>query len=271
MNKIFKNIFSLLNNLFGNPKNISEEAVIEAIDQGKSSGVINSTEHALIKSILEFSDTIVKEIMVSREDMAALNISSTREQIISAFINEGYSRIPVFDNSLNKIVGILYAKDLLSIIELQNIIIVRDIIRPVMFIPESKKISELLKELQSKRQHIAIVVNEFGETEGLVTIEDILEEIVGEIRDEYDEEKTSILKSKDGSDIVSGKLRIEDFNLLFPEKIPESKEYSTLSGFLHKITGKIPELKEEIKYKKIVFIIEASSPRRIRQIKINIK
>lgn len=268
MNKILSNISNSFSKIFKGFKKISEESVIEVLDEGKRSGVIDPTEHELIKSILEFTDTIVKEIMVPSGDIVAININSTREEIISTFINEGYSRIPVYKNSLNNIIGILFAKDLISIIEHQHLIVIQDIIRPVLFVPETKKISSLMRELQNKKQHIAIVVNEFGNTEGIITIEDILEEIVGEIRDEFDEERSNFISNKDGSTIVPGNMRIEEFNQIFANKIPESSEYATLNGFLHKLTGRIPEQKEQIQYSDLIFVIEAISSRRIKQIKI---
>ncbi len=271
MNNIISKIFSSIKKIFKSYENISEETVIEVIDEGKKSGAIDSTEHELIKSILEFTDTLVKEIMIPRSDIVAINITSSRDQIISTFINEGYSRIPVFKDSLNNIIGILYAKDLISIIEHRDLIITQDIIRPIIFVPETKKISILMKELQTKKQHIAIVLNEFGDTEGLITIEDILEEIVGEIRDEYDEEVSMVPKNIDGSSTISGLMRIEEFNLTFTNKIPESRDYATVSGFLHKITGRIPDLQEQIIYSNLTFTIENRSPGRIKTVKVTSK
>ncbi len=249
---------------------ISEDEILQILEEGKKSGAIAPAEHELIKSILEFTDTTAKEIMVPRNDIVAMDIDTPREILIHKVIDEGYSRIPVYKESLDSIIGILYTKDLLGVLEHRDIIILHDILRPPYFIPEFKKISELLGDLQSKKQHLAIVVDEFGGTEGIVTIEDIVEEIVGEIHDEYDEEGRDIEKSSDGSLLVNGKISIHDFNEKFHAAIPEDNDYDTLSGFLQKHIGQIPELHQDIIYEHFIFTITKKNVRRIRQVKVKI-
>ncbi|HLP17522.1 MAG TPA: hemolysin family protein [Bacteroidota bacterium] len=249
-------------------KKISEEEVIQLLEEGTRSGVIDTAEHELIKSIFEFTDTTVKEIMVPRTDIVAVDLATPRDKLINTLIEEGFSRIPVYEGSTDNIVGIIYSKDLLSILEYRDLIILQDIIRPAFFVPETKKISALLRDLQAKRQHMAIVVDEFGGTEGLITMEDIIEEIVGDIRDEYDEEQGDVVTSSDGTVVINAGMNIHDFNNGFSEALPDDDDYETVGGFLHKFTGRIPELHEEIPYKNMVFTIAKKNERRIQQIKV---
>ncbi len=251
-------------------KSISEEEVKQLLEEGTRSGAIDTAEHELIKSIFEFTDTTVKEIMVPRTDIVAVELSTPRDTLINMLIEEGFSRIPVYEGSTDNIVGIIYTKDLLSMLEYRDLIILQDIIRPAYFVPETKKISSLLRELQAQRQHMAIVVDEFGGTEGLITMEDIIEELVGEIRDEYDEEQGDVVTASDGSIMVNAGMNISDFNSRFADTLPEDDDYETLSGFLHKHTGRIPDLHEEIRYNTLLFTIVKKNERRLQQIKVKI-
>jgi CBS domain containing-hemolysin-like protein len=248
----------------------SEDDVKQLLEEGKKSGVIDSTERELIESILEFTDTTVKEIMVPRTDVVAVELSVPREKLIRVVIDEGYSRVPVYQGTIDNIIGIVYTKDLLSMFEHRDIILLQDIIRPPYFVPESKKISVLMRELQTKKQHMAVVIDEFGGTEGIITMEDILEEIVGEIRDEYDEDHRDVETSLDGSVVVNAGMSIHDFNERFHSAIPDDVDYETISGFLHKQTGRIPELLEEIPFENLTFVVVKKNERRIRQVKVKI-
>jgi CBS domain containing-hemolysin-like protein len=252
------------------PKSVSEEEVRQMLAEGERSGTIDKTEHDLIKSIFEFTDTTVKEIMVPRTDVFAVDLAMPRDKLIQTIIDQGYTRVPVYRDSIDNIIGIIYAKDLIGVLEHRSLIIFQDIIRPPYMVPESKKISLLLKELQKNRQHMAIVIDEFGGTEGIITIEDIIEEIVGEIRDEYDEEISDVVTNIDGSMVVSGSISIHDLNERFGIHIPEDPDYDTLSGFLHKQTGRIPEINEEVKYDNCLFTIAKKNERRIRFVKIKV-
>jgi CBS domain containing-hemolysin-like protein len=249
-------------------KSISEEEVKQLLEEGTRSGAIDTAEHELIKSIFEFTDTTVKEIMVPRTDIVAVELSTPRDKLINMLIEEGFSRIPVYERSTDNIVGIIYTKDLLSMLEYRDLIILQDIIRPAYFVPETMKISALLRELQTKRQHMAIVVDEFGGTEGLITMEDIIEEIVGDIRDEYDEEQGDVVTASDGSIMVTAGMNISDFNSRFSDALPEDDDYETVSGFLHKYTGRIPDLHEEIRFRNLMFTIAKKNERRLQQIKV---
>jgi CBS domain containing-hemolysin-like protein len=247
---------------------LSEDEIKQVIDAGTERGVLDKTEHELIKSILEFSDITAKEIMVPRPDVIALDLNMTREALMRRVIDEGYSRMPVYERTIDNIVGVVYTKDLLSLLEHRDLIILQDILRPPFFVPESKKISQLLREFQQNKVHLAIVVDEHGGTEGIVTMEDIIEEIVGEILDEYDEATKSVVESSDGSSIVDATININDFNQQFGAQIPETSDYETLAGYLQKVTGRLPELHEEIRQNDLVFTIAGKRARRIKHVKV---
>ncbi len=247
---------------------LSEEDLKQVLEASTISGAIDKTEHELIKSILEFTDTTVKEIMVPRPDVVAREISMPREVLVRKVIDEGYSRLRVYTENIDHIIGIIYSKDLLSLLEHRDLILLQDIIRPVFFVPESKKISQLLREFQQKKAHLAIVTDENGGTEGIVTMEDIVEEIVGEIHDEYDEVGKTVEPAKDGSVIVDARLNVSDFNSQFSLEIPEAAEYETLAGFIQKVLGRLPEIGETTTFNDLQFTILSKSARRIRQVRI---
>ncbi len=238
------------------------------LEEGTRSGVIDKTEHELIESIFEFTDTLAREVMIPRPDIVAINIDSPRSSIIKIVLEEGYSRLPVYRDTVDNIVGVVYTKDLLGLLEFRDLIILQDVIRPAFFVPETKRISQLMRELQRQRVHMAVVIDEFGGTAGIITMEDIIEEIVGEIHDEYDEELKEIEQASDGSFLVNARIPIKQFNERFQATLPEGEEYESLAGFLHKLTGKIPELNEVIAHENLVFTVVKKSQRRIRLLRL---
>jgi CBS domain containing-hemolysin-like protein len=247
----------------------SEEEMKLIIEEGRKSGVIDSTEHQLIEKIFDFNDKTARDIMVARNNIVAINIEESRDKIVQTVIEEGYSRIPVYRESMDNIIGIIYTKDLISAAEHREIIVLQDILRPVYFLPETKHIGELLKDFQKKRIHMGIVVNEHGGVEGLVTLEDIIEEIVGEIEDEYDIETRNVEKEKLGIYLVNPIISIEEFNKKFNIDIPiDNDEYLTLSGFLQKVTGHVPEIYERIDFKGLVFTVMKKIGNKLLQVKI---
>lgn len=248
---------------------LSEEDLRDVLEAGSKSGVLDKTEHELISSILEFTDTTAKEAMIPRPDIVALDINMPRDQIVRKVIEEGYSRLPVFSGSIDNIIGIIYSKDLLSLLEHRDLIILQDIIRPAYFVHESKKISQLLREFQQKKVHLAIVIDEFGGTEGIISMEDIFEEIVGEIHDEYDEVKKEVEQASDGSVIVDASMGIHEFNDQFHAEIPDVPDYETLAGFLQKVTGRLPEINEEIQQIGFNFKIVTKTARRLKKVKVS--
>lgn len=247
----------------------SEEEIRFLISEGRKTGVIDSTEHQLIEKIFDFNDKTAKDIMIPRNRVIAIDIDDNREKIIQTIIDEGYSRIPVYKETIDNIIGVIYSKDLISAAEHKELILLQDILRPANFIPETKHIGELLKEFQRKHAHLGVVVNEHGGVEGLVTLEDIIEEIVGEIEDEYDIETRDIAKDKLGIYLVNPEIQIQEFNRKFKTDIPEdSDEYLTLSGFLQMVTGHVPEIYERIDYKDLIFTIMKKTGNTLLQVKI---
>lgn len=246
----------------------SPEELEIIVREGAQSGIIDETEKELLTSIFDFSDTLAKEIMVPRTDMVAIDHTIGREALLRIVTEEGYSRVPVYRDNVDNILGIIHTKDLLSLVEHRDLIVLDDIIRPAHFVPGTIKISTLLRELQHRKMTMAIVVDEFGGTVGLVTIEDILEEIVGEIHDEYDE----VLKDFETVDrdvmLVDGSVPIRDFNERFGCDLPVDGEYDTVGGFIFKITGRIPENQEVIQHAGLQFTVTKKGQRRIRQVKV---
>lgn len=246
----------------------SPEELEMIVSEGARRGVLDKTEQELISSIFEFSNTTAREVMVPRTEVIAVRYDTSRENLIRVVTEEGYSRMPVYKDSLDNIVGVIYTKDLISLLEHRDLIVLQDIIRPAHFVPDAIQISKLMRDLQERKIHMAIVIDEFGGTQGIITMEDILEEIVGEIHDEYDEVLKDVEQSADGSALVNARINIDDFNEKFGVEIPEDSEYETLNGFLSKITGRIPELQEEIRYNNLHFTVVKKTLRRIRQVKV---
>lgn len=246
----------------------TEEELRHMIAEGTKSGAIDKTEQQLIEKIFEFNDKIAREIMIPRNQIAAINIDAPRDKIFKTVIEEGYSRLPVYKDTIDNIIGIVYTKDLISASEHRELITLQDIIRPAEFVPATKRIGDLLKDLQRKKAHLAIVVDEHGGVEGLVTIEDIIEEIVGEIQDEYDVETGAVTPEKSGIYLVNPVINIKDFNTKFNADIPEDPDYQTLVGFLQKVTGHIPDIYERIDYKGMSFIVTKKTGNQILQVRV---
>ncbi len=247
----------------------SEEELRLLISEGRKSGAIDQTEHQLIEKIFEFNDKQASEIMVPRNHMIAINLEDSRDEIFQKVTEEGFSRIPVYKETIDNIVGIIYTKDLISASEHRELIALQDIIRPAFFVSSTKQIGNLLKDMQRNKVHMAVVVDEYGGVEGLVTIEDIIEEIVGEIQDEYDVDETQeVVSEKSGVYLVNPIISIENFNSKFKTSLPEDPDYQTLNGFLQKVTGHIPEVYERIDFKGMSFVITKKSGNRIMQVRV---
>lgn len=210
-------------------------------------GSIQKTEHELIEKVFSFDERLVRQIMVPRTQMACVALEAEIDQVLDVAAREGYSRMPVYSGTRDNIVGIVHSKELLRRVMEKQPFKLAEIIRPAYFVPETKKIRVLLRELQSKRNHMAIVVDEFGVTSGLVTLEDIVEELVGEIQDEYDDERPAVEKRKDDEFVVNAHASILDVNALVPKRLPESSEYSTVAGLLNVLFSGIPEVGQTLR------------------------
>jgi len=239
------------------------------LEQGREGGTIEEAEHELIENVFEFGDTIVKEVMVPRTDIVALNIAEPPMNLIKTVVEEGYTRMPVYEGSIDNIIGVVYSKDLITLLQHQNLIILQDLLRHVFFVPETKLISELLREFQRRKIQMAIVLDEFGGTAGLVTMEDILEELVGEIQDEYDEEPTSIEMVDDGVYIVSASMTISDINdVIQGFRLPEGEDYTTIGGLASKWFGRIPEDNEAFERDAVRMTVLKTDRRKVVQVRI---
>ena len=247
--------------------NVTEEEIRMLLDVGEEEGLFRETGKDMINSIFEFDDTIVREVMTPRTEMEAVNIDATVRDIVKV---AHLSRIPVYEDTIDNIVGIIYVKDLLKFIEERpkSDFTVRKLMRSVYFVPDTKKTDELFKEMQKKKIHMAIVIDEYGGTAGLVTIEDLLEEIVGNIFDEYDEEIVDFEKINDNQYRVNARLTMDEVNDLLGSKLPENEEYETLAGFVVDILGEIPQKGDTVEYDDMVFEVVEVEDKRIGRIMI---
>lgn len=242
------------------PTAFSEEDIKDLITAGEQSGEVEATEREMIHGVIEFADTTAREIMVPRTDLVTLELDDTLETAVEAFITSGHSRIPVYTDTIDDIAGILYLKDILLRLQLLTDGTappsIRELLRPAFFVPESKKSDDLLRELQRKHVHIAIVVDEYGGTAGIVTIEDLLEEIVGDIVDEYDTERREVIMEPDGSSLVDGRTSLDKVRETFDIEIDdEETEAETISGLITEILGRIPEVSDQVVIKGVRFTV----------------
>jgi len=248
---------------------ISEENLMDILEEGMETGLLDKTEHELIEGIFRFTDKAAREVMIPRTDVVAIDSSLPPESIVAQVMREGFTRMPVYKGSLDNIIGVIYAKDVFSLIEHKNLIILHDILRPPFVVPDTKSVPDLLREFQRKRIHLAVVVDEFGGTEGIITLEDILEEIVGDIQDEYDEEAKPFERLANGVIQVEGRMNISEFNEISDYSIPESEEYETLGGFVTKVMGRIPEAGDRCESEGLHIDIVAVDERRIDLVRIS--
>jgi putative hemolysin len=248
---------------------ITEEEIRLMINVGEEKGIFQETETNMINSIFEFDNTAAKEVMTPRTHIIAVSVEATVDEILEIIVEENFSRIPVYENSIDNIIGLLYVKDLFALIKKSTEweISLRDLIRPAYFVPEYKKIDELFKEMQKSKTHIAIVIDEYGGTAGLITIEDLLEEIVGNIFDEYDDVVLEYEKIDESTYLVDGLLSISEINDIMHLDLPE-EEFDTISGMILSLSGKMPEVGEEVEFDDVAFRIEEVDDKRISKIKI---
>ncbi len=237
------------------------------IEVGAREGALDDEEKRMIQSSLEFGETIVREVMIPRIDMQCVDINHEREEIFKRIMKMPYSRVPVYKGNVDNVIGIVYTKDLLTALRNRELIIMEDIMRQAYFVPETKKISELLEEFRKGRMHLAIVVDEYGVTAGLVTIEDLIEEITGEILDEYDVEKETITKLSDGTAIVYAKEDLDRINEELGLELP-SEEFDSLGGLVIDLFGRVPHTGEEVNFGDLKFIVQEADRRKVIKLKV---
>ena len=271
--KLLTFVTNAISKLFGVGENeeesVTEEEIKMMVDQGEEKGTIKEEEKELINNVFEFNDITVSEIMKHRKDIFAVDINISNEELMQELSKEEYrySRIPVYDETIDEIKGILYIKDVLKNIN-KKTFKVKNVVKDVYFISQNRLINEVFKELQKNKKQMAIIVDEYGGTAGLITMEDILEELVGDIYDEYDKEEKEFEKIDKNTYILAGSIPIYDVNKLLDAKIPEG-DYDTLSGFLQDKLGRIPEEEENpiIETETVTYKIEQYEDKRILKVK----
>lgn len=231
----------------------SEDEILDIISDGVKSGTIDEADQEIIENIFEFNDLKADEVMIPRTEMISINLLNDEEKSITDIIKSGHTLVPVYENSLDNIVGVLHTKDVMKLIIEKQKYSVRNLIRPAYFVPETKLISEILKEMQKQGERIAIVTDEYGGTAGVITMEDILEEIVGEIKDKTKSEIQNYNVLPDGKFYVLGSMFIDEFNKIFNLELDESSEYNTVAGFIADKTGKILNPGEILKIDNVTF------------------
>ncbi len=235
-------------------------------EYAKRQGGADATSE-LIHNVFEFRDKVARDVMIPRTEVVAVEVETPVPEIIRLLAEEGHSRMPVYRENLDRMEGVLHARDLVPLLAHPELIVLRDLLRPAHFVPWSKPIEQLLRELQRKHLHMAFVVDEHGGIMGLCTIEDVLEQIVGDIRDEFDEVGRAVEVHPDGTFTVQGEAPVAEFNLAAAADLPEDEGYETMSGFLNAIAGAIPAKGDRFFWKGWVFTIAEADPRRVTKVR----
>jgi len=245
-----------------------EDEINDLLDHGAESGAIGQATSEMIQSIVDFNDTVARQIMTPRIDMIGVEKGCSLGEVIKILVEEGYSRLPVYDGDMDHITGFIVGKDLLQFWgDSLDSPLPHSIIRSIILVPGNKKIGDILSELRHQKSHLAIVLDEYGGTAGLVTMEDIIEEIVGDIHDEYDEEDEPFVDLSPGVTLATGQAAISDLSEHLGVDLPEG-DYDTLGGFLTNQVGRVPQVKEEILWEDLLFSITAADDRKVEQVEI---
>ena len=249
---------------------ISEEDIKALIETGEEQGVLDVGERDMIHSVFALGKKQVHEVMIPRTDIVAIDVNTPPQQVLDHVVSAGHSRIPVYEGSSDQIIGVLYVKDLFRrLARGETDITVRPFLRPAQFVPETKKVDELLREMQRDKVHIAIVVDEYGGTAGLVTIEDLVEEIVGEIRDEYDVERELVLPVSDHEAVMDARVPFSEVQETFGIEPPDgADEFDTLGGFVTHELGRLPKAGETLQRDGVTFVVESVEGRRVGRVRV---
>ncbi len=246
---------------------VSEEEIKHIVKEGQKQGVLDQTEMEIIHSVFEFNDMPVRKVMVPRPKVFALDADTDPSQVGALIVESGFSRIPAYEGSLDNVIGVVYVKDALRLLEKRQPVVIRKVLHPVHLVPETKKVGELLKELQKRRSHLAMVVDEHGSLSGLVTLEDLIEQIVGEIQDEYDWEERPIERLRDGSIVVEGTVPASQLRVEHEIPLPEG-EFETVAGFMLDRLGRVPKGGEVVQDGSYRFTVVDVEKNRISKVKI---
>jgi magnesium and cobalt transporter len=252
----------------GRSRALTEKELQDAINSSEEEGILNESEGDMLQSIFDFGDTIVREVMVPRTDMVCCPADATLSGFLELIIRSGHSRVPLFEGSTDKIVGVVYAKDLLrSWGANDETLTLTEVMRTPYFIPETKRIDDLLKDFRTRRVHMAIAVDEYGGTSGLITIEDLLEEIVGDIQDEYDLEVPWLQPQDDGTLLVDARANVEELEEYYDIEIPREK-FDTVGGYLFHLLGNVPQKGEKVSDNGLILMVEDSDERKIEKVRV---
>jgi magnesium and cobalt transporter len=269
-NNVHRNpLVATLSRIFrGQSRALTEKELQEAINSSEEEGILNEAEGDMLQSIFEFGDTIVREVMVPRTDMVCCPADATLSEFLELIIQSGHSRVPLFEGSTDQIVGVVYAKDLLrNWGENDETLTLTEVMRTPYFIPETKRIDALLMDFRTRRVHMAIAVDEYGGTSGLITIEDLLEEIVGDIQDEYDLEVPWLQPQDDGTLLVDARANVEELEEYYGIEIPREK-FDTVGGYLFHLLGNVPKAGEKITDNGLVLMVEDSDERKVVKVRV---
>lgn len=248
---------------------ITEEDIAFMLRLGENAGVIEQEERQLLANVFEFNDTLVKEVMVPRTDISALPMAASLEDVLREIREHGHTRMPVYGENLDDIKGFFHAKDLLEVLpDKVESFSLADVVRPALFVPELEKISEVLKKFQRTKTHLAVVVDEYGGTAGILSLEDILEELVGNILDEHDDEKEELIQLDEGHYVAEGKASVYDIGEALGIQFPKDDRYETLGGFLIATSGKMPRRGERIVYGGWAFVVAEVDEKRVARVEI---
>jgi putative hemolysin len=246
---------------------VSEEEIKHLVKEGRQQGVLDQTEMEIIHSVFEFNDMPVRKVMVPRPKVFALDADTPPGEVGALIVESGFSRIPAYDGSLDNVIGVVYVKDALRLLEKRQPVVIRKILHPVHIVPETKNVAELLKELQKRRTHLALVVDEHGSLAGLVTLEDLIEQIVGPIQDEYDWEERPVERLRDGSLVVEGTLSASQLREAHDIPVPEG-EFATVAGFMLAELGRVPKGGEVVDSRGYRYTVVDVEKHRISKVKI---
>jgi CBS domain containing-hemolysin-like protein len=261
-------LIETITRMLSGKRRVTEAEIQEVMKAGEEEGLINREENAMIRSILGLGDSMVREIMLPRTQMACVSIEDEVSKVLAEIIACGHSRLPVYEGTIDNIIGLIYAKDLLRYWgQADSEIELRTLIRTPFFVPETKNLEELLHDFKKRRVHIAVVIDEYGGTAGLVTIEDLLEQIVGDIQDEYDLETQRFTVQQDGAIEADARLPIEELEEHFNISV-EREKFETVGGLIYHLSGRIPSVGEVIENHSLVFTVLEGDERRIAKVRI---
>ena len=260
-----------IGDLDANNGDSAKQDILQAASDGQAEGAVDADEVEMIESVMEFGDTHAAEIMTPRTDIFALNAETPWPESVQRIVDAGHTRVPVFTDDIDNIVGILYAKDMLRLVDTGESAPIGDLARKPFFVPETKALDDLLQEFKARRVHIAVVLDEYGGTAGIVTIEDVIEEIVGEIADEYDQSEPVLMQRIDERTIeADGRMYIDDLNDALDLEIPEDAGYDTVAGLVFSELGYIPQVDEMLRAYGADFAVLAADERKITRLRVKV-